>query len=342
MDFVVYSGTGNTYRVAAWMADVARDAGRTTAVHMVSNVDLKPSMLRGADLLVLATPTHGFTVPPGVLRAAWRLPPGHGRAAAVVATRGSLRVARFYLPGFEGSATLLLGLLLWLKGYRLRGVAAIDMPANWTSLHSGLPEDAVAHLAARARARAGLTMRRWLTGRRDPLPWLTFLVGLLLLPASLAYMVLGRRVLGKTFFASAACTGCGLCAETCPRGAILMRQAGGDQRSPYWTFRCESCMRCMAYCPEEAVEANQLLALGMTVLAGMMPARIISRRLPRLMVGSALSLLALGLISPALHDLLGVTWVNRLATRTTLTHRYRRYHEPETSVGVLVPGPRPR
>ena len=52
--------------------------------------------------------------------------------------------------------------------------------------------------------------------------------------------------------------GCGLCVENCPNGAL--RLWGSDPARPYWTYSCESCMRCMGYCPEQAVEAGHSLA----------------------------------------------------------------------------------
>jgi formate hydrogenlyase subunit 6/NADH:ubiquinone oxidoreductase subunit I len=344
MDFIVYSGTGNTYRVAAWMAEVARAAGHATTLQVVSDRDggarATPT---GTGMLVLASPTHGFTAPLGALRAAWGLPSGGGipqgrRDAAVVATRGSMRIGKLYLPGFEGSATLLLALLLWLKGYRIVGVAAIDMPSNWSSVHSALPEDAVAHLEARARARARIEMQRWLSHRR-PLPWLTFAGGLLLLPATLMYQLAGRSVLGKSYFTSPACTGCGLCARACPHGAIRMRAQPGGVLRPYWSFRCESCMRCMAYCPEAAIEVNQVLAASVTALSMALPKPKRGRwgRHVLTVADSAVALMALALIYPVLQRLLGKVPVNRLAMATTLTRRWRRYHEPETALRALLP-----
>ena len=33
---------------------------------------------------------------------------------------------------------------------------------------------------------------------------------------------------------------------------------GGSKSRPYWTFACESCMRCMGYCPNKAVEVSHV------------------------------------------------------------------------------------
>ena len=38
---------------------------------------------------------------------------------------------------------------------------------------------------------------------------------------------------------------------------------------------------------------------------------------------------------PIVHRLLGTPWINRLLTRVTPTHYYRRYHEPGTTLADL-------
>jgi Pyruvate/2-oxoacid:ferredoxin oxidoreductase delta subunit len=344
----VYSGTGNSFRVAAWMAETLRATGATAIVCPIvagiSPVD-EPSLR--ARLLAVVLPTHGFTAPWGVLRLVVRLPAGRGTEAAVVATRAGSRLGAWYTPGLEGTAAWLVALLLLLKGYNLRAVVGIDMPSNWMALHPALASHTIAGILVHARRRVGVLMTALLADRRHLRGWIPLALGLLLLPVSLGYLLIGRFFLGKLFFASNACTGCGLCANHCPNHAIRLR-ATRHGRRPYWTFHCESCMRCMAYCPTQAVEVSHLLALGVVWLASAVPlATLLSwlttrlpalaflRAVPTSISWSILLVLLIGLLYPLFSLLLRIGWLNRLFTLLTLTHYYRRYHEPSTTLKDL-------
>ncbi len=342
--FYVYSGTGNSYRVAQWMAEDARAAGLKATLHLEVP---HPENIPG-DLVGIVVPTHGFTLASGALGWIRRLPPGNGRAAVAVVTRGSVRVAGIYVPGFEGSATLLLSLILARRGYHLVGVEAFDMPSNWTALHSGQHPDVVAAIEARTRARVGALMRAIVHNERRPLSWCTAVVGLMLLPLSLAYLLAGQQFLSMLFFAGCRCTGCGVCATYCPHEAIEMRAFTGGRR-PCWTRRCRACMRCMAYCPEEAVEVSHLLAGCVLLMALALPTERLLRhiggripwlgllgRLPRWLLDPTLGVAILHLLHPGFQRWLQRPAINRFFTCATFTHRYRRYHEPATSVRDLV------
>jgi ferredoxin len=343
-----YTGTGNSYRVAVWMTDALADEGTVVTLRPIDSAQAAKEIGDGAPaFLGLVMPTHGFTTPWAMLRFAFGLPRRRGTHAVVVATRAGMRIGSLYTPGFEGTATLLVAVILAAKGYHVRGTAGIDMPSNWIALHPSLSYQAVIGIVNRARTRTAHFMSPVVLGRQRFANWIASLLGLLVLPISVAYLLIGRLFLAKLFFASDRCTGCGLCAENCPNGAIEMRGSGQSGR-PYWTFRCESCMRCIGFCAVRAVEASHLLAVGTYLLTGTIPtaaaltwltARVpllaFLGLLPRWILDSANAVVVLALIYPLLHLLLRMRGVNCFFTHATLTHYYRRYHEPETSLKDL-------
>lgn len=346
--FYFFTGTGNSYRVAAWMADATREAGTAVTVRPIESARPAKEIGAGETALVgLVMPTHGFTAPWAMLRFALRLPRRRDTHAVVVATRAGSKIGPIFTPGIEGTGTYLIALILALKGYRIRGATGIDMPSNWIAVHPGLAPDTVAGIVARARDKVAGFTGTILSGKRRLTGWIALLFGLCFFYISLGYLLIGRFFLAKLFFASGRCTGCGLCAEHCPNKAIKMR-GNGSHRRPYWTFRCESCMRCMAYCPTRAIEANLLLGVSAYLLAAAIPttallawltARVpplaFLSRTPRWVLESIYGIVALGLAYPLFHHLLRVAWVSRLFTLATPTHYYRRYHEPGTTLKDL-------
>lgn len=332
----VYSGTGNTLRVAEWMAETATARGIPAEVRQVVRGGPPADPAGAATLVGVLSPTHAFTAPWQAMKFVLGMPRGHGAHAFVVVTRGGFLVGRWHIPGLDGTCAYLLALLLWLKGYRVRGVRAIDMPVNWTSLHTGLPPTHVAALEDRARPRAAGFIEALLAGRRFFGGFVSLALGIGLLPISLMYLIMGRFFLVKLFFANNACNGCGECARRCPLGAI--RMLGRERPLPYWTFDCASCMRCMAYCPRHAVEAGHswavLLYFAASIPAGWLAAAWLSEWSPwlRWLGLVPVKLAAVAVAYLLFWALLRIRAINALFTYTTLTHYYRRYHEPQTKL----------
>jgi len=343
------SGTGNSFRVATWMAEAAAQRGVRVRVSPMER-GCPSSEIKAAEgyLVGLVLPTHGFTTPWLALRFALRMPCRRGTHAFVVATRAGSKLGSVFVPGVMGTSAYLLALVLTLKGYDVRGVAGVDMPSNWMTVHPGFSRESAEAIIARARPKALSFIEAILADERRFAGFGDLAVGIVFLPISFAYLVGGRFFLSKLFFASERCTGCGICARNCPAQAI--RMWGRKRRRPYWTLSCESCMRCMAFCPEGAVEASHPLAVVL-YLATVPLVDVLSRWmavtcpwLDRLSQNKAIGLLLWYLYSLAavcllylLFTLLSrVPLLNRLFTITTLTHYYRRYHEPGTQLSDLA------
>ena len=344
-----YSGTGNSYRVARWLEKTAQESGATSTLDAIDARQTRTAEAPPDDQTLAAFffPTHGFTAPWPVIRFILSLPRQSGRHALVCATRGGSFMGSKLIPGMEGTAAWLVACILRLKGYRIRGVKGINMPTNWTAIHSGYDEQTSQRIIARSQSTALDFFEGVLGGQRRLQGWLPLTLGLLLLPMSLGYLLLGRFFLSKLLYASHRCIGCGLCAKHCPSQAI--RMTGKAQDRPFWTFTCHSCMRCMNLCPVQAIEANYVLIallvwlgtlsyaalllgwlsqqVGMVTLASSITARLVVQIAGLLWITWALYAL--------FHLLLGIPWFNRLVTKLSLTNYYKRYKEPDTNLNNL-------
>jgi ferredoxin len=342
------SGTGNSYRNAKWIEAEAAKRGLEANMHLVPATHPVSISLEQETLFGFVMPTHGFTAPWPMIKFALRLPRGRGAHAFAIVGRGGSKIGNTYIPGVEGTACYLMALLLALKGFDVRGVLAVDMPANWVVAYPAPAPVKAAQIMNRAKTRTLAFFARILEGKRSFGGWIGLLFGFLLLPVSIAYLLIGRFFLAKLFFANNDCNGCGLCAGNCSYGGIKMK--GGENPWPYWTYNCESCMRCMAYCPEKAVEAGHSWAVilyfvsstgvSMYLLNLLVPYTgecIMNRWLSRpLQYAYLLASIAASYWLFSL--LLRVPFINNIFTHTTFTHIFRRYHEPETKARDLFEG----
>jgi ferredoxin len=349
------SGTGNTFRAARWLAEAAEAKGIDAAVIPIERAAPKDDLRPGPSQLVgIYHPAHGLMPPWSMIKFILRLPLGRGAHAAILATRGGIRVGRLVLPGAAGLGIWFPLLVLLLKGYRVRAGLSIDMPVNIINVHWGLEPHNVEHIREWGRRRHARFTDAVLAGRRfwHPLNvvWeLLWSAGLLwLVPIfPLAYLLVGRVTMAKILFADTRCKGCGLCAKYCPNHAIVMR--GHKPKVPFWTHRCEACLRCMGYCRQRAVEASHPW-LAVLVLASVLIAPEPLRHAAAAVLGFtpplpeiAWQLVSLALSFPTLLLLYYPFWAMQrwrplhvLFTYTSWTRAFkRRHHDPETELKDL-------
>lgn len=343
------SGTGNTYRTAIWIRDSARKSGIAVAAIPVEKADPLREIDGDDTAAGFGMPTHGFTLPWMMLKFLFSLPRGKGRAAFVWATRAGAKYGPIpgYPPGIAGSSIFLASLVLMLKGYRIKGLMSVNMPSNWMSLHSGIRKDIVETITGKAKPEVVSFADKIISGRRVLLTLNTvyeFTLGFALLPVSAGYILIGRFALAKLFFANNKCTGCGLCAKHCPAGSIKM--IGRYRPLPYWSYTCESCMRCMGFCPNNAIESSQSLAAVFYFLTVHLPvsALIYSKILNYIgWSPGGVTTLSFALYAGfcffvffscyiVFWSLSRIRFFNLIFKYTTLTFFYRRYHEPGTEL----------
>jgi len=328
------TGTGNSHQVAKWFLQGLGQ--QLPELHQIKeNQPALPTPEN--DLLVFSYPTHGFAAPWLMLKHIFRLPRGNGVHAVVLPTRGGTRLFGVPLPGMEGTAGYLVALLLWLRGYAVRAVSAVDMPSNWTAMHPGINSVNASVIANRGEAKAKRISREILAGHTFYNGFIPLFLGILLAQLSLMYLIIGQLLLAKLFFAADNCTGCGLCRKICPKQAIGLL-AG----RPYWTYSCDSCMACMNFCPEQAVQVSSpslllFCCLSVVPLAALSTA---ASGYPAAwhagMLGFAVEyafiLVSAALIYLLLHHILRLKPAAALLATLSHTKYFRRYRSPGVSL----------
>jgi Pyruvate/2-oxoacid:ferredoxin oxidoreductase delta subunit len=340
-----FSGTGNSYRVACWMAEAARENGLASQVKAIDSSNPAEEIHAG-QLIGLLCPTHAFTAPWAMIRFALSLPHAQGVVDAfVILTRGGSLIGKRVLPGMEGTGAYLLALILALKGYRVHGASGLDMPVTWTVVMPGLSQESAEEIIQQVKPRALDFFQSILAGKTRWHGFIPLAIGLALLPLSVMYLCMGRFFLAKLFYASNRCNGCGLCARSCPVQAVKMRG-----KTPYWTLSCESCTRCMNFCPQQAVEASYPFGLALMYLSGV---SVVALALDWLAQYATVAMGWKGtwvesiITYPYTVLLIVVAYVlfwwamrlpilNALVTFLTPTRFYRRYHEPGTRITALT------
>jgi len=351
--FYVMSGTGNTYRVGCWMEEILSRYNIKTRIIMIEEADFDNDFYQSEDVLLgVLHPTHGFMPPWSMIKFLFRLPRRRGVHAMCTATRGAIKNGPLIVPGASGFATFFTALLMLVKGYSVRAIFSLDMPSNFINFHWGLHPKNVDNISGRTLVKLDRLMKRILSGRRifftlnnlwESL-WCLLIMWLIpLFP--IIYLLIARIFMAKVMFSNTRCVGCGLCARFCPNNAIVMKDAGKKKKRPYWTYHCENCMRCMGYCKKKAVEAGHSFAILLYFLTSV-PLFSFSFvwlheliHIPLLGYQQRIDLIKYIYFFPALFFSYWLFWhlicnpvVNKIFSYTTLTHYYRRYHQPETKL----------
>jgi len=352
------SGTGNSYRVAVWLHEACIKRGIISEIIPINLANPKEEIDATAEnLIVLAYPTHGFIPPWSAVKFIFKMPIKRRAHFFCMPTRGCLRFGPVVIPGIAAVASMLPTVILPFKGYNSRGSLSFDMPANMISIHSRLSDKNINLIKASAKRKADRYFPKLLSGKSI---WFTlnnlweYFWGVLLLiyfPFFIpAYLLIGRFFMGQMMFANNSCIGCGLCAKSCPNCAIVMR--GKKNPRPYWKHNCEDCLRCMNYCQQNAVEVGHswgvilyfIAVLGYPVgvfifnsIASVFPQIGAIKNWYTIWIVGAIYLYPAYIFAYFIFfHLIRIKPINTLFTFTTLTHFYRRYHEPETPLKDLL------
>lgn len=253
-NLIIYylSGTGNALNASRWLIEAASEKGAKTFLFPLDRKKkIEIPEVSGKTLIGFCYPTHGFAPPWSMIKFFFRFPGQKNCDFFLLNTRGGLKFSKLYFPGLSGIAQILPLLVLLIKGFRLAGLMPMDLPSNWISLHPGLTQKATCEIAERRKRKFKKFSENLLEKGRS-FSYKVFLylpLDLLAIPISLMYVFVGRFIIAKSFMATSDCGDCRLCVDNCPVGAVIIK----DNR-PYWSFKCESCMRCICTCPTKSIQ----------------------------------------------------------------------------------------
>jgi Pyruvate/2-oxoacid:ferredoxin oxidoreductase delta subunit len=358
----VLSGTGNTYRVACWIKDYCEKKGIKTRLKFIENADFQGDFQNSdKQLTAVLFPTHGFMPPWSMIKFLFRMPLQMKVPVMSIATRGAVWVGPLKIPGAAGFSNFFAAMILLFKGYDIRGFFSLDMAVNMNNLHPSLTPDTLKRISEKAENRIDFFMANVMSGKRVLFTlnnlyegiWTIFLFWLIpIFP--ILYLIYGKTTMAKIMFANNSCVGCGRCARFCPNHAIEMKNFFSKTR-PFWTYHCENCMRCMGYCKKKAVEAGHSWAI---ILYFFVTIPVMAKIISWFTIFTGFSLEMKNYWAMVLLDtlyflpsvflsywlfwmLIRIPIVNTIFSVSTLTHYFKRYHEPETRLKDLMKREKP-
>ena len=234
--FIYYfSGTGNSLIVAS---DIARELGDAEIFaikrYTASEIDVS------ADRIGIVFPVYVWGLPLIVRDFVKRIKTPAEKYIFAVATCG----------GSAGAALKQADEILGKNGLGLSAGFVIKMPGNYTPLYGAIPFEKQRKLFEAEKVRVGEIARIVRVGEVSGIETSNVFVNAVL--SGILYKIASKKIpsSGKNFTVDGDCrSGCDLCAKVCPVGNIELKS-----RRPVWKDRCQRCLTCLQWCPEEAIQ----------------------------------------------------------------------------------------
>ena len=235
VDLYWFSGSGNTLQAAQFLAARLGELGH--AVRLLSMERSDASRYDPDATLLLSFPTHCFSIPESVRSFVRRFPRGRGSYAMMLGTHGAV----------SGGVLGPMKRLLTRKGFCCLAGKIISMPDSFFPFFG--PEKNERHMK-RAMGKIASFAEQIDCGDATWPRWPIFSDVCGALGAALFSSRRMTRATASTLhLRQSACTGCRICEQYCPVGAIEISATQTLRRRR----DCVNCLRCVALCPHDAV-----------------------------------------------------------------------------------------
>jgi ferredoxin len=229
-----YTGTGNSLWVARQLADKLQDA------ELVSLNAGKPGPLKiDSERIGIVFPVHMWGLPQRVIDFVRSFPADESRYYFALAVNA----------GQVAGTLLQLKKIMKARGITLAAGFDIVTPSNYIPWGGAATVEEQKRLFWQAEEKVGRIAQ--IVHRKEAAPiekgplWQNIIL------SSLLYRLSFPQVpkMDKKFWVDEKCNGCAICEKICPAKNIVMT-AG----KPAWQHRCEQCLACIQWCPQEAVQ----------------------------------------------------------------------------------------
>lgn len=243
-----FTGTGNTAHAVKIIAETLKAAGHAVSVVQVHSGVVPP--VGSFDYHIVAFPVLSWAPPTMMSRYLKSLPPMKGVKAAILAINGALLSNGKLVAGYTGQALEEAERILRRKKMDVFLTGNASFPDNWTQMTNPCDEEGLKVIIPQGEEQVKAFASKFLAEDRE-----LYRCGAL--NTAWSWLVargfgkIGRRVLGSLYIADEHCTGCSICAKTCPADTIVM-----ENKLPRWKTRCEDCNRCINICPEKAIQVS--------------------------------------------------------------------------------------
>lgn len=233
-----FSGTGNTLSIAKKLAAKLGETALVSipeAIH--SGIDCS------ADRIGIIFPVYAFGCPAIIERFLKIFKAPSGKYLFVI----------YNSAGGPGAAGYQANWLLSQNGVQLSAMFSLKMPGNYIPL-AGAQSEAAQQKIFRKTDEKLQEIADFIMQNKVKQP-------------VLAKSILGRIFMlihekgiksihkaDRKFYTNEKCVKCGLCAKVCPVCNISTEKTG----APEWLGRCEQCMACLQWCPNQAIEYGKI------------------------------------------------------------------------------------